>query len=115
MQFGAPVWRVGKRSFALLYDYGKGLTHAFLGGHRAAGPTRNGPAIHAFRRISGTNGWIALDASKSINERELREFLVESYRHFATRRALAKLDAVAIRCLASPRRFFSTLSLSGVS
>ena len=29
----------------------------------------------------------------SVNERELRDFLVESYRHFATRRALAKLDA----------------------
>ena len=30
---------------------------------------------------------------KGINERELREFLVESFRHFATRRALAKLES----------------------
>ena len=42
----------------------------------------------------GSKGWIALDASKSIDERELRDFLVDSYRHFATRRALAKLDAL---------------------
>jgi hypothetical protein len=41
----------------------------------------------------GHNGWIALDGSKSVNERELRDYLLESYRHFATRRALAKLDA----------------------
>jgi hypothetical protein len=36
---------------------------------------------------------MALDVSKGVSERELREFVVESYRHFATRRALDKLDA----------------------
>ena len=40
----------------------------------------------------GHNGWIALDASKGVNASELREFLVESYRHFAPRRALASLE-----------------------
>jgi hypothetical protein len=29
----------------------------------------------------------------SADDAELREFLIESYRHFATRRAIAKLDA----------------------
>ena len=28
-QFGSPVWRVGKKSFAMLYDFGKGLTVQF--------------------------------------------------------------------------------------
>jgi predicted DNA-binding protein (MmcQ/YjbR family) len=41
----------------------------------------------------GHKGWIAFDCSKSVHERELRDYLLESYRHFATRRALAKLDA----------------------
>jgi hypothetical protein len=40
----------------------------------------------------GHNGWIALDASQGVSDRELKDFLVESYRHFATRRALAALE-----------------------
>ena len=65
-QFGAPVWRVGKRGFALLYDYGKGLTISFLGGHRAAGPARNGPAIHD-SRVSRAQ---RLDCSRRFEGRE---------------------------------------------
>jgi hypothetical protein len=39
----------------------------------------------------GHLGWIALDVSKSLNERELRALALESYRHFALKRMLAKL------------------------
>ena len=91
-QFGSPVWRVGKKSFALLYDYGKGLTVQFWVGIERQGPLEMDPRF-SIPPYMGHNGWIALDASKGINERELRDFLIESYRHFATRRALAKLDA----------------------
>ena len=91
-QFGSPVWRVGKKSFAMLYDYGKGLTVQFWVGIERQGPLEMDPRLHIPPYL-GTKGWIALDGTKSINERELREFLVESYRHFATRRALGKLDA----------------------
>ena len=91
-QFGSPVWRVGKKSFAMLYDFGKGLTVQFWVGIERQGPLEMDPRL-SIPPYLGTKGWIALDASKSINERELREFLVDSYRHFATRRALAKLDA----------------------
>jgi predicted DNA-binding protein (MmcQ/YjbR family) len=90
-QFGSPVWRVGKRSFAMVYDYGKGLTVQFWVGIERQGPLEMDPRL-SVPPYSGTKGWIAFDASTSINERELRDFLIESYRHFATRRALAKLD-----------------------
>ena len=90
-QFGSPVWRVGKKSFCVLYDYGKGLTVQFWVGIERQGPLEMDPRF-SIPPYMGHNGWIALDASKSINERELREYLIESYRHFATRRALAKLD-----------------------
>ena len=90
-QFGSPVWRVGKKSFAVLYDYGKGLTVQFWVGIERQGPLEMDPRF-SIPPYMGHNGWIALDASKSINERELRDFLIESYRHFATRRALVKLD-----------------------
>jgi len=91
-QFGSPVWRVGKKSFAVLYDYGKGLTVQFWVGIERQGPLEMDPRF-SIPPYMGHNGWIALDASKGINERELRDFLIESYRHFATRRALAKLGA----------------------
>jgi predicted DNA-binding protein (MmcQ/YjbR family) len=88
--FGSPVWRVGKRNFAQLYDFGKGLTAAFWVGIERQGPLEMDPRF-TIPAYLGHNGWIALDASKGVNERELREYVVESYRHFATRRALAKL------------------------
>jgi predicted DNA-binding protein (MmcQ/YjbR family) len=91
-QFGSPVWRVGKKGFCVLYDYGKGLTVQFWVGIERQGPLEMDPRF-SIPPYLGTKGWIAFDASKSINERELREFIVESYRHFATRRALGKLDA----------------------
>ena len=91
-QFGAPVWRVGKRGFALLYDYGKSLTISFWVGIERQGPLEMDPRFKIPAYL-GHNGWISLDASKGVNERELREFLVESFRHFATRRALAKLES----------------------
>jgi predicted DNA-binding protein (MmcQ/YjbR family) len=97
LQFGSPVWRVGKRGFALLYDYGKGgsgkgLTVSFWVGIERQGPLEMDPRF-SIPPYLGHNGWIALDASKGVNERELKEFLIESYRHFATQRALARLDA----------------------
>ena len=91
-QYGTPVWRVGKKSFAMLYDYGKGLTVQFWVGIERQSPLEMDPRF-SIPPYTGTKGWIALDATMSISERELRDFLIESYRHFATRRALAKLDA----------------------
>jgi predicted DNA-binding protein (MmcQ/YjbR family) len=91
-QFGSPVWRVGKRSFAMLYDNGKGLTVQFWCGIERQGPLEMDPRF-TVPPFMGTKGWIALDVSKSIDVSEVRDLLIESYRHFATRRALAKLDA----------------------
>jgi predicted DNA-binding protein (MmcQ/YjbR family) len=89
-QFGAPVWRVGKRGFALLYDYGKGLTISFWVGVERQGTLEMDPRF-TIPAYLGHNGWIAFDASQGIATAELKDFLVDSFRHFATRRALAKL------------------------
>jgi len=90
--FGSPVWRVGKKTFASLYDYGKGLTVSFWVGIERQGPLEMDPRL-SIPAYFGHNGWMALDVSKGVSERELREFVVDSYRHFAPRRAIAKLDA----------------------
>jgi hypothetical protein len=41
----------------------------------------------------GHKGWNALDLREDLDPRELRGLAIESYRHFASRRALAALDA----------------------
>ena len=92
LQFGSPVWRVGKRSFAMLYDWGPGLTVQFWVGIERQGPLEMDPRFKIPPYL-GHNGWIALDASQRLDDQELRDFLIESYRHFATRRALSKLEA----------------------
>ncbi len=90
--FGSPVWRVGKKSFAQLYDYGKGLMISFWVGIERQGTLGMDPRF-SIPAYMGHNGWIALDASKSVSEAELRGFLVDSFRHFAPRRAIAKLES----------------------
>jgi predicted DNA-binding protein (MmcQ/YjbR family) len=90
VSFGSPVWRVGKKTFAQLYDYGKGLTVSFWVGIERQGPLEMDPRF-SIPPYLGHNGWMALDAGKGVSDAELRDFLVESYRHFAPRRALALL------------------------
>jgi len=95
-QMGSVVWRVGKRSFFMLYDYGKGLTAQFWVGIERQGPLEMDPRLK-ISRYMGHKGWMDLDLSdldlaRGKNARELREFAIESYRHFASRRAIAALD-----------------------
>ena len=95
--FGSRQWRVGKKGFALLYDYGPGATGEGLRVSFWVGIERQGP-LEMDPRFSvppylGHYGWMALDVSRGVPERELREYLIESYRHFATRRAIAQLEA----------------------
>ncbi len=42
-------------------------------------------------RYTGHIGWITLDVSKGRDERELRSLALESYRHFALKKMIAKL------------------------
>jgi predicted DNA-binding protein (MmcQ/YjbR family) len=90
VSFGSPVWRVGKKTFAQLYDYGKGLTVSFWVGIERQGPLEMDPRM-SIPPYLGHNGWMALDTGQGVSDAELRDFLVESYRHFAPRRALALL------------------------
>ena len=88
--FGSPVWRVGKKSFAMLYDYGKGLTAQIWVGIDRQGPLEMDPRF-SIPPYLGHLGWMAINLARGVIESELRDYVVESYRHFATRRALAKL------------------------
>ena len=90
-QMGSVVWRTRKRSFAMLHDYGKGLAVQFWVGIERQGPLEMDPRF-TIPPYTGHTGWMALDLRRSFNTHELRGLVVESYRHFASRRALADLD-----------------------
>lgn len=91
-QFGSPVWRAGKKTFVCAYDYGKGLKLAFW-----VGVDRQG-LLTADERYQippylGHNGWIALDVTRNCDWDEVRALALESYRHFALKRMLAKITS----------------------
>jgi predicted DNA-binding protein (MmcQ/YjbR family) len=91
VQFGGASWRVGKKTFATLHDFGKGLAAYVWVGIGRQGPLAMDPRI-SIPPYQGHNGWIALDLEQGATAAELEEFLVESYRHFAPLRALAAFD-----------------------
>lgn len=93
-QWGGGSWRVGKKTFATLHDWGKGLSaHVWVGIERQ-GPLAMDPrfSIPPYR---GNKGWMALDLEQGLPTRELEALLIDSWRHFASRRAITKRDGVA--------------------
>jgi len=92
VQMGSVVWRAGKRSFLMLHDYGKGLKAQFWVGIERQGPLEMDPRL-SIPPYLGHQGWMTMDLAKSLPAAELRDFALESYRHFASRRALKQLEA----------------------
>ena len=89
-QFGQPVWRAGKKVFAQAYCYEGRWRVAFWVGVPAQSLMLSDPR-YEIPPYMGHNGWIALDVTKSHNVRELRPLALQSYRHFALQRMLARL------------------------
>ncbi len=102
LQFGAPVWKAGKKTFAMVYAYFKPKVHVsfWVGVERQSFFIAD--ARFEIPAYMGHNGWIALDVSKKHNRNELQALAIESYRHFANKRMLAALDSPEKRV--KPRR-----------
>jgi predicted DNA-binding protein (MmcQ/YjbR family) len=92
MQFGSPVWRAGKKTFANLYADRKRLLITFWVG-LAQQALFGADARYHVPPYMGHNGWIALDVTKQCNWHEVRAQVLHSYRHFALKRMLHALDA----------------------
>lgn len=91
-QFGFPVWRAGKKTFAQAYSYKeKKLQLAFWVGVEQQGLYTREDRFE-IPPYMGHNGWIALDVTKDINWDEVRSLAMFSYRHFALKRMLAALE-----------------------
>jgi hypothetical protein len=89
-QFGQPVWKVGKKVFAQAYCYESRWRVAFWVGVAAQSLMTADPRFE-IPPYMGHNGWIALDVTKRLSEKELRALALGSYRHFALKRMLAQL------------------------
>jgi predicted DNA-binding protein (MmcQ/YjbR family) len=92
-QFGAPVWKAGKRAFAYLYqDYERAdrWVIAFWCGIPQQGMLTTDPR-YRIPKYMGHQGWISLDVTKHADWDEIRALALQSYRHFALKRMLAKL------------------------
>jgi predicted DNA-binding protein (MmcQ/YjbR family) len=89
-QFGSPVWRAGKKVFAIAHARQKKVQfHFWVGVDRQNMFTLD--KRYQIPPYIGHNGWIALDVLKSVNWDEVRELTLGSYQHFALRRMLASL------------------------
>lgn len=91
-RFGAPSWQAGKRTFAFAYRYEQQLAFSFWVGVEQQGLYTD-DARFFIPPYMGHNGWIALRVGSKPNWQEIRSLAVHSYRHFALKRMLAKLDA----------------------
>lgn len=90
LQFGAPVWQAGRKTFAGARWSGRRLDLTFW-----VGIERQGLLVADERfRIPpylGHNGWIAVDVTAGSDAQEVSALALESYRHFALKRMLAAL------------------------
>ena len=90
-QFGHPAWAVGKRSFCLA-KAGEGRLRLWCW----VGVERQGLLTidprYCVPPYMGHNGWIALDVSGRLDKAEVGALALESYRHFASKRALRGLE-----------------------
>ena len=90
-QFGSPVWRAGKKTFASAYCYrdDKLKVSFWVGVDRQGLLTAD--ERYEIPPYMGHNGWIALNVTEHLDEDEVRELALYSYRHFALRRMLNAL------------------------
>jgi hypothetical protein len=89
-QFGHPVWKAGKKSFALARHHAERLTLCFWVGVDQQG-LLTADSRYRIPPFIGHNGWIALDVSADCDWEEVAALTLHSYRHFALKRMLLQL------------------------
>jgi predicted DNA-binding protein (MmcQ/YjbR family) len=90
--FGNPTWRAGNKTFASAHRYSSRLKLMFwVGADRQAMLTYE--PRYQIPAYMGHNGWIELDVEDSIDWSEVEALALDSYRHFALKRMLKRLDA----------------------
>ena len=93
VRFGAPVFRAGKRTFALAHSRrGRTQLQFWVGAERQQALIYD--PRYRIPPYVGHNGWIELDVEDFAEQREVEGLAEDSYRHFALKRMLKALDGV---------------------
>ncbi len=90
-QFGSPVWKAGKKTFASTHHRRGRLMLSFRVGPERQAMLTLDPRF-SIPPYSGHNGWIELDVEDAADWQEIDALMLESYRHFALKRMLKALD-----------------------
>ena len=91
LQFGNPVWRAGRKSFAIAHSRAGRLRLQFwVGAEGQASLVLD--SRYAIPPYIGHNGWIELDVEDEADWAEIEALMRASYRHFALKRMLKALD-----------------------
>lgn len=97
-QFGSPVWQAGKKSFAWARWADQRFALWFwVGIDRQT--LLSADTRYRIPPYLGHNGWIEVDVTEHGDSKELAALALQSYRHFALKRMLARLppDPTALR------------------
>jgi len=90
-QFGYPVWQAGKKTYAWARCTDQRLILCFWVGTMNQGLLIADPR-YRIPAYMGHNGWIALDVHDEWDVQEVASLTLQSYRHFALKRMLQRLD-----------------------
>lgn len=90
-QFGYPVWKAGTKTYAWARCSDQRLTLCFWVGMLDQGLLIADPR-YRIPAYLGHNGWIALDVHEEWDVDEISALTLRSYRHFAMKRMLQRLD-----------------------
>ncbi len=89
-QFGNPVWKAGKKTFACVHRYDQRLSlQAWVGLDQQSLLVSD--SRYTVPAYVGHNGWIDLNVETDQNWAEIEQLVLGSYRHFALQRMLKAL------------------------
>lgn len=85
--FGSPVFKVGKKSFCQFSTFRDvPCTHFWVGTEQQVFMTAD--SRYKIPPYMGHNGWIQLRIDKRFDKQEIERLALESYKHYAPKRAL---------------------------
>jgi predicted DNA-binding protein (MmcQ/YjbR family) len=90
-QFGNPAWQAGKKTFVTAHRYRRRLQLLFWVGLERQGQLTLDER-YSVPAYLGHNGWIALDAEDGVIWAEVEALMLDSYRHYALKRMLKRLE-----------------------
>lgn len=94
-QFGSPAFKTGKKSFLYVGFLNKQPCIEIWVGKQAQIGLTSDPRF-AIPRYTGHNGWLMCATQFGQSDLQARELAKESFRHFALKRTLKKLDIESV-------------------